>query len=240
MKTPSSRPLRLYLIPGLILLAAFGLRVYHLDAQSLWYDEGYSLYLARLSLPEATLWTTRDVVPPLYYYALHFWIGAAGNSEFAARLFSACLGVLALPLGYRIAARWFDRRAGRLALLLLALSPLYVWHSQDARMYMPMTAVNLLALWALTMIIQTSQVVRTFGSPQNRTGLGRWWWVWGLSLTALVYLHTTGVFIAAAQALTLLLFAWRNNQLRLVLPRVCGVGLAVWLAYAPWLWLAWR
>jgi hypothetical protein len=34
------------------LLIAFGLRVYHLDAQSLWSDEGLSLYRARLPLNE--------------------------------------------------------------------------------------------------------------------------------------------------------------------------------------------
>ncbi|HKZ85076.1 MAG TPA: hypothetical protein VJ793_15605 [Anaerolineae bacterium] len=35
-----------------ILLLAFALRVYHLDAQSLWYDEGLSVYLAALLLTD--------------------------------------------------------------------------------------------------------------------------------------------------------------------------------------------
>ena len=36
----------------LILLAAFALRAYRLDAQSLWYDEGLSVHLASLPLGE--------------------------------------------------------------------------------------------------------------------------------------------------------------------------------------------
>ena len=33
-----------------LLLVTFALRVYHLEAQSLWSDEGLSLYRARLTL----------------------------------------------------------------------------------------------------------------------------------------------------------------------------------------------
>ena len=36
----------------LVLLLAFALRVYRLDAQSLWYDEGLSVHLAALPLQQ--------------------------------------------------------------------------------------------------------------------------------------------------------------------------------------------
>ena len=173
--------LRLYWLPGLILLAAFGLRIYRLDAQSLWYDEGYSLHLARMPLAESTRWTARDLVPPLYYYLLHYWILATGASEFAARMFSVCAGILALPLGYCIGRRLFGRLAGLLVMLFFALSPLYVWHAQDARMYMLLTSVDVVAIYALTMILTTE----TCQVSQDLTGL-RWWWLWGFALIALI------------------------------------------------------
>jgi mannosyltransferase len=226
---------RLYLLSGLILLAAFGLRVYRLNAQSLWYDEGYSLYLARTSLAESAHWTARDLVPPLYYYLLHYWILATGASEFAARMFSVCAGILALPLGYCIGKRLFGRLAGLLMMLFFALSPLYVWHAQDARMYMLLTSVDVAAIYALTRILtQTWQV------SGDQPGLRWWWLLWGLTLIVLIYTHTVGVFLAAGQVLILILFAWRRENRRRIWTSGLGVGLAATVAYAPWLWLVRR
>ncbi|HZY43600.1 MAG TPA: hypothetical protein VFF70_02525, partial [Anaerolineae bacterium] len=45
-----------------LILLAFALRVYRLEAQSLWSDEGLSVYRARLILPENL--TNVIVVPP--------------------------------------------------------------------------------------------------------------------------------------------------------------------------------
>jgi hypothetical protein len=58
-------------VAGLLLLLTLlglGLRLYRLDAQSLWYDEGFSVYLARMGLGEITARTAADNQPPLYYY----------------------------------------------------------------------------------------------------------------------------------------------------------------------------
>jgi len=164
-----------------------------------------------MPLAESTRWTARDLVPPLYYYLLHYWILATGASEFAARMFSVCAGVLALPLGYCIGRRLFGRRAGLLVMLFFALSPLYVWHAQDARMYMLLTSVDIIAIYALTMILtmrnNTSEV------SENLRGLS-YRWLWGLALVALIYTHTVGVFLAAGQVLILIFFAWRQGRRR--------------------------
>ena len=50
----------------LLLWLAFGLRVWGLGEESLWYDEGYSFYLGtHLPLGQALDLTVRDIVPPL-------------------------------------------------------------------------------------------------------------------------------------------------------------------------------
>ena len=69
----------------LIVLLGLGLRLYGLDAQSLWYDEGFSVYLARMDLGEITARTAADIQPPLYYYLLHGWIQIFGDGEWAVR-----------------------------------------------------------------------------------------------------------------------------------------------------------
>src|SRR5512139_3509135 len=85
-----------------LLLIAFGLRVYHLDAQSFWSDEGLSLYRARLPLGEILSNVivvppgvpTRDTNPPLYFIEAGALRLVAGESEYALRFVSVLAGVL--------------------------------------------------------------------------------------------------------------------------------------------------
>ncbi|MBM3135635.1 MAG: glycosyltransferase family 39 protein, partial [Chloroflexi bacterium] len=98
------------LLIGLILLA-FGLRVWGLGAQSLWWDESLSLYRAGQSLPAilsnqivltdgTNSVPTVDNHPPLYFLLLAATTRLAGNSEFALRFFSLAASVLLVPLLY--------------------------------------------------------------------------------------------------------------------------------------------
>src|SRR5512136_2892438 len=99
MKTTRTLPVAI----AAITLVAFALRVYHLSGQSLWYDEGFSVYLAQKSLAEITTRTAADIQPPVYYYLLHAWMLFVGRSEFAVRLLSVIFGTLSIPLVYRLA-----------------------------------------------------------------------------------------------------------------------------------------
>ena len=54
-----------------IMLLALALRLYRLDAQSLWNDEGTSVALAQRDLATITRNAADDIHPPLYYYLLH-------------------------------------------------------------------------------------------------------------------------------------------------------------------------
>src|SRR5579862_6380418 len=117
------------------LLLAFGLRVERLDFQSLWYDEGSSIYLARQSLSAITAGAANDIHPPLYYYLLHFWMGAAGQSEYGVRFLSAITGVLIVVLLFALGRLLAGQQVGVLATLAGTVSPLLVYYSQETRMY---------------------------------------------------------------------------------------------------------
>jgi len=60
--------LPLFLLLPLLLLA-FALRLYRLDAQSIWIDEGISLHLAISSPGEIIADRAANVHPPLYFFA---------------------------------------------------------------------------------------------------------------------------------------------------------------------------
>jgi mannosyltransferase len=233
MSGNGSRSLRSYLVPGTILLLAFGLRVYRLGEQSLWYDEAFGIHLAHLPLVEAMQRMANTFNPPLYYWLLRAWIPIAGSSEFAVRMVSVYAGVLVLPLGYSLARYMFGRTVGWVAMLLFAISPLYVWHSQNARMYTLLAAAVLASTWALIRVLIVAP------RPGQGKGQSRWW-LWGLSLAVMIYTHTLGVYPAAAQMLALLVFGWRQGRLREVFRRTLSVGLVLAAVYAPWLWLVAR
>ena len=165
-----SRALVILLI---LVLAAFALRAFRLDFQSLWYDEAFSVYLAQFSLVEITARTAADIQPPLYYYLLHVWIALAGEREFAVRFLSLSFGLLTIPLLFVTARGLFNLPAAILAALLATFSPLYLWYSQEARMYTLITFLLLLSGYAMVrgMRVQTSEVLQS--TPVARRSLKR-------------------------------------------------------------------
>ncbi|MEZ4615585.1 MAG: hypothetical protein R2867_08735 [Caldilineaceae bacterium] len=69
MNVPPRRQARPFMIM-LIILGAVALRLYRLDQQSLWYDEGVTAYLGQQGVVGLTTWTAHDIQPPLYYYTI--------------------------------------------------------------------------------------------------------------------------------------------------------------------------
>ncbi len=142
-----------------ILLAAFGLRLYRLGEPSLWNDEGLTLYRARapwvdvlrgrIVLQGNQPIETIDNHPPLYFSLLKPWVTLAGDSEFALRFPSAGASLLLIPLFWAIWKRLKDPLAAWIAAILLALSPLYLWYGQEARMYTLLALEVVLLLWFL-------------------------------------------------------------------------------------------
>lgn len=130
------------ILPLVILMVAFALRLYLLAESNIWYDEGLAVWAARQSLSAIAAWTSADVHPPLYFWLLHGWRGMVGESEFAIRWLSVAFGVLAVAVCYPLTRTLFrPQKSHRLPLLalgamgLLALSRFHIWWSQEARMY---------------------------------------------------------------------------------------------------------
>ncbi len=209
-----------------ICFAAFVLRVFRLEVQSLWYDEAFSVYLAHFDLATITARTAADIQPPFYYYLLHFWIALAGDSEFAVRFLSLFFGVLTIPLLFVTAHRLLDRQSARIAALLATLSPLYVWYSQEARMYTLITFLLLLSSYALWRALE-----------QNDR---RWWIIFALANIAAVYTHYFAFAIIAFQVLFVLVSSFGFPGFRLSnlkfenLQRAIAAFAAILLAFLPW------
>mgnify|MGYP003377862160 CR=1 FL=1 len=137
----------------LALLLAFALRLHRLGAESLWYDETVSVYLARLPIPAMLAHTAGDIHPPGYYLLLHGWnllahpILAHGL-EFLFAWPSLCFGMIAVALIYALGRRLLGAPVALLAVLFAALDPFQIWYGQEVRMYTVGAALGLLCLWA--------------------------------------------------------------------------------------------
>lgn len=212
--------LRLQLALVFVLLTAFGLRVHGLDAESLWADEGYSISLARHDLGEIVRGTAADQHPPLYYLLLHAWI-TAGESVFQVRYLSVLFGLLAVSL-----MGWIGRLVGedRLAFIaagLMAVSPMHVWYSQEARMYILLCTLGIISgglCWKLA---------RGEGKPRH-------WLGFLISSSLAIYTHYFAFFLLCFENLAVALWISRTRQVRNWYRWLAGQVILV-LAFAPWI-----
>jgi len=131
-----------------LMLVALALRVKGIGTTNLWYDEANSWYVAHLSWPALIDNVRSSPLGPLYFVFLKLWMTLFGDSEAALRTPSLIASLLVIPATYVIGARVFTRRAAALGASLLTISPLQLYFAQEARMYMPLTLMAVLAFIA--------------------------------------------------------------------------------------------
>ena len=92
---------RIRLAMLVLVLVAFALRVHRLDYQALRGNEAFAHLFAQQPLGEMLpSLATIEPHPPLYYATLHLWTSLLGQSEFAARFWSAALGAGTITGGH--------------------------------------------------------------------------------------------------------------------------------------------
>jgi mannosyltransferase len=221
------------LIIGLIL--AFALRLYRLDAQSIWVDEGISLHLATSTLGQIVTDRAANIHPPLYFFLLKGWLALTGVNTWTARSLSAMASLLQVAAIYAVTRRWLGTPAARIAALLTALSPLSVIYAQEIRTYAILPLVYLA-------LIDISGRLLTPPSGGNKLPKGikhshhhsRTWLLLGAVEAIGLHLHYTTFFLIAYVSGWSLLSLWRGNR-RADLRRWLTTQLLVGLASLPWL-----
>lgn len=193
-----------------LILLAFGRGVWALGGKSLWWDESLSLHRAKGSVAyvlsnQITLSDnvnsveTVDNHPPLYFLLLWAAVRLAGQSEFTLRFLSLASVVLLVPLLYVTGRRLVDEWAGLAAAALGALSPMYLWYGQEARMYAMLAFVGLLSFYCF--------IRAFFHSPRLLDLRRQWCWLLAYLVTSVgvVLIHYLGMLLIAFELLAL---AW--------------------------------
>lgn len=84
----------------------------------------------------------------LHTLLVHISTGLLGNAPWAVRLPAMAAGVLCVPAAYTLGRIWHNRNAALLAAMLIAVTPLLITTSTDARGYTLLTLFSLLS-WSL-------------------------------------------------------------------------------------------
>ncbi|MFN8163069.1 MAG: glycosyltransferase family 39 protein [Solirubrobacterales bacterium] len=154
--------------------------------------------------------------PPLYYTLAWGWAKVFGTSEFGLRSLSALFGAATVPIGYLIGRQLASRRAGVILAALVAVNPMLIWYSQEARSY------SLLVFFGALSMLFFIRALRTRG--------GRDLTLWTLFSALALMSHYFAVFAVGIEAVWLL--AALRSRWRAVLPAISGV-VAVGLALLP-------
>lgn len=204
----------------LCLLVATGLRLSWLGAQSLWADEGAQYFIA--SAPTLDVFwqrlEQRTFHPPLSFLVSHVFL-RLHHSDFFLRLPSVLFGVGSVVLAYGLVRQLTSVSIALVTAWVIAISPLHIWYSQEARMYAPLLFITLLSTWVLVWAVETR---RWYG-----------WVCYACTLALGLYVHVFIVLQIMVHGLWLLLFfrrAWWAY---------CGAGVVTAaLAFpivSPWL-----
>lgn len=124
------------------------MRLWHLGKQSLWLDEGFSVWVSSHSLREIGRILEVDAHPPLFYFLLHFW-RQLGHSEAFLRLPFTLFGMINAILIYLLGKKYFNKKTGLFAGLFWAISFNALYMETQIRMYAMATCFGLLATWFL-------------------------------------------------------------------------------------------
>ena len=226
MTTPHPSPLAPRLSLLTLLLLAFALRLFRLEEQSLWWDEGISLHLATSSLADIIADRAANIHPPLYFIVLKGWVTLMGVTPFAARYLSVLAGWLQVAAVYSLGRRWLGHKAAWIAALLITFSPLSIIYAQEVRVY------AWLPLFYLALLLITQVIIKQ-PSPSLRH-----WLLLGLVEWAGFHSHYIAAFGIAYTGLWLLFSLYRQKRAA-DLRRWFVSQLVVGLATLPWLSIVW-
>jgi 4-amino-4-deoxy-L-arabinose transferase-like glycosyltransferase len=203
---------------GLLVLLAALLRFPTLGMQSIWFDEAATWQLTQIPFGDMlSALPDRESNPPLFYVLEWLTTRVVGDSEAGLRLVSALAGTALVPVAFAIGRRIGGERTAIATAALVAVNPLLVWFSQEARSY---ELVALLSAASLLLFL------RALDDERPR------WLAWWALLSALALCsHYFACFVLAPQLLWLL---WRHPRRRAVLAAI-GLLALVALALLPML-----
>ena len=172
-----------------LVMAAAVLRFSYLERKPFWFDECFSVEVARLSWQNLLhlLWR-REANMSLYYLMLRGWLHF-GSSPFFVRSLSAIVSLATLPALFWLARKLFDSRVALIAVALLSFNAYHIRYAQEARSY---------SLFVLLATLSSGFFVAAFREPSSRNRR-----TYILASVLAAYAHLYALLMLAAHCLSL-------------------------------------
>jgi mannosyltransferase len=198
-------------LAGIVLVAAI-LRFATIGDQSYWYDEVQTAWWIRPSFGDtlSALHSPGEAEPPVYFVVAWLWTRIFGVGEVGLRSLSAVAGVLTVPVAYLAARTLVNRRAGLAAAAFVALSPVLIWYSQEARAY---------GLFVLLSALSFLFFARALRSPRATV-----YAAWSIASGLAIATHYFALFLVAPEAVWLLARATDRRRAALAVGGVVLFG----------------
>jgi len=208
----------------LLLLFAFGIRIYKLNFQSLWSDEVFSLMVSDPvnSLSDIIGICHFDVHPPLFQLLLYFWFKLTSFSPFALRFLSVIFGVLGVYAIYKLGEELFDKYAGFAAGLITSVNYFHIRYSQDGRSY------ALLFFLATVSFLFFLKSLKSSAKKENIV-------IYTVISLLMIYTHYFGFVILLTQSAIGLFIILKSKEKKKLFFRFFSSALIVFAGFLPWL-----
>lgn len=128
-------PLNLIII---LTFAGFLLRIFNIDFNSIWLDEGSTFSFSHPSKSFTDIWNltaSGEFNPPLFHWIEHIMLVLFGSTEIVLRFMPCVFGSLSIPVVYLIGKEIYSDRVGLVSAFLITISSFHVYYSQEARAY---------------------------------------------------------------------------------------------------------
>lgn len=215
------------IILSLIIILGASLRFFNIDTANFWRDEAFTIKAATMNF--SSMWEVlkADTAPPLFTVILHFWLKVVELNETTARIPSFVFGVLSIYYTYLLAKELFpfSRTYIYLTTLLIALNPVLIYYSQEARAY---SLLALLSTASLYLIIKISN--------QQKNNY-QTWTILGLVTILGLLTHNLFLFIALVNAIVVFFVKLdfkKLKQTRIDIFSLFLTYLVTGLLYLPW------
>jgi 4-amino-4-deoxy-L-arabinose transferase-like glycosyltransferase len=198
---------------GLVVVAA-ALRFGTLGAKGFWGDELSTVNLVHRPLGDMFHGIARlESTPPLFYLLEWAWAQVAPTTEFSMRFLPALCGVALVPVTWGAAREVVSDRAALLAAGLVAVNPLLVWYSQDARSYSLLALLTAIGLW-LFLRARREQTAAAYAG-------------WAVFSSLALATHYFAVFLVVPEAVMLLRSARARRAPALAVAGIAAAGAAL-------------
>lgn len=188
-----------YLLAFIIFAGYLWLSMYKIGQNNLWYDEVYSIDVAKNSIKEIIKnYFKEDVNPPLYLIILHYWMNLFGETETALRSLSAVSVSIASAVFFLFANRFFNWQTAIFSVFLFFASNEIYYFSEEGRTYGLIILSCTLSLYAFMSFIEKPTLIVAL--------------LLGIFNTVIFHLHTIASLFFIAQLILIFLLAFNKNK----------------------------